>query len=505
MAAIITEKFRLQNASQFAESFSETNEHFYMFLGKATPFTSTTSGGSDTSPPTPVDDITSENYRWDSMIGLNKIVASDTSRVINRRTYLSGTTYDMYEHNISTSNTANNSTASNLFDSTFYFITSANKVYKVLYNLNSSTGNTQALSTEPSFTSPVKQFVGGYYLQYMYTLTNTEVSKFLTTDFMPATTDSTVSSAAESASGDTAPFNGAPIDVFLVTNQGSGYPNGTYYAKVQGDGSGAIIKLVVTSNVITRFGETGVSTIQTDGTGYTFATVSLASSNIYTDASASTLISSSTLTAWNSASAGAITPIISPRVGHGHDAQTELGAHFVMMNTKFEQEEGADITVQNDFRQVGIIKNPTQFGSTSLFTSTTGRQTNAVLLASNSGNFETDEKITQATTGAVGRVVEWDATNKILYYQQERFSNYGVDSSNNTVAFSGTNTINGATSSASGTPSSSSSTVDSAVFASGYSTPELQPDSGDIIYIENRRPISRASDQTEDIKIIVEF
>ena len=72
MAAIITEKFRLQNASQFAESFSETNEHFYMFLGKATPFTSTTSGGSDTSPPTPVDDITSENYRWDSMIGLNK-------------------------------------------------------------------------------------------------------------------------------------------------------------------------------------------------------------------------------------------------------------------------------------------------------------------------------------------------------------------------------------------------------------------------------------------------
>ena len=176
-----------------------------------------------------------------------------------------------------------------------------------------------------------------------------------------------------------------------------------------------------------------------------------------------------------------------------------------MMNTKFEQEEGSDITVQNDFRQVGIVKNPTQFGSTSLFTATTGRQSKAVLLASNSGNFDTDEKITQATTGAVGRVVEWDATNKILYYCQERFSNYGVDASNNTVAFSGTNTITGADSSATGTPSSSSSTVDSAVFTSGYSNPEVQPDSGDIIYIENRRPISRASDQTEDIKIIVEF
>jgi len=61
MAAIITEKFRLQNSAQFLESFSETNERYYMFIGKATPFTSGTSGGSDTAPPTPVDDVTSEN------------------------------------------------------------------------------------------------------------------------------------------------------------------------------------------------------------------------------------------------------------------------------------------------------------------------------------------------------------------------------------------------------------------------------------------------------------
>ena len=40
---------------------------------------------------------------------------------------------------------------------------------------------------------------------------------------------------------------------------------------------------------------------------------------------------------------------------------------------------------------------------------------------------------------------------------------------------------------------------------SGYANPELQPDSGNIIYLENRRPIQRASDQTEDIKIIIEF
>ena len=504
MAAIITEKFRLQNSAQFLEAFSETNERYYMFIGKATPFTSGTCGGSDTAPPTPVDDVTSENYRWDSMIAANQIASSDVSRVVNRRTFVSGTTYDMFEHNISSSNPANNSGATNLYNSTFYFITSENKVYKVLYNLNSS-GNTFALTTEPTFTSPVKQFVGGYLLQYMFTLSTTEVNKFLTTDFHPATTDSTVSSAATTAHGGSAPYNGAPIDAFIVTSQGSGYPDGTYYAKVQGDGSSAILKLVVSSNVITRFGESSVSAVQNDGTGYTFASVSLAGTNIYTDTSASTLISGSTLTSWNSASAGAITVIISPKVGHGFNALDELGAHFVMMNTKLEQDEGSDVTVANDFRQVGIVKNPSQFGSASLFSSSTARMTYAVLLASHSGEYEVDEKITQTTTGAVGRVVEWDTNNKILYYQQERFSDYGIDSSNNATAFSGTNTITGASSSATGTPSTSSSTVDSAVFSSGYSNPEMEPDSGDIMYIENRRPISRASDQTEDIKIIVEF
>ena len=43
------------------------------------------------------------------------------------------------------------------------------------------------------------------------------------------------------------------------------------------------------------------------------------------------------------------------------------------------------------------------------------------------------------------------------------------------------------------------------MFTAGYANPELQPDNGDIVYIENRKPIQRASDQTEDIKLIIEF
>ena len=54
MAAIITEKFRQHNADQFFESFSEASAStYYLFVGKATAFTSGTTGGSDSSPPTP--------------------------------------------------------------------------------------------------------------------------------------------------------------------------------------------------------------------------------------------------------------------------------------------------------------------------------------------------------------------------------------------------------------------------------------------------------------------
>ena len=45
MSAIITEKFRLHNASQFVESFTEASAStYYLFLGKATAFSSTTTG-----------------------------------------------------------------------------------------------------------------------------------------------------------------------------------------------------------------------------------------------------------------------------------------------------------------------------------------------------------------------------------------------------------------------------------------------------------------------------
>ena len=78
MAAIITEKFRLHNATQFFESFSEAAKNaYYLMIGKSTPFTSTTSGGTDETPPTPADDVSSNFYEWDQCVALKNISSTD--------------------------------------------------------------------------------------------------------------------------------------------------------------------------------------------------------------------------------------------------------------------------------------------------------------------------------------------------------------------------------------------------------------------------------------------
>ena len=431
------------------------------------------------------------------MIAAKQIPSTDITYALPRRDWSNGTTYDMYDDDISSSNTAT-SGATNLFDSSFYFITSDYRVYKVLDN----NGGSAYSGSEPTSTSTSPFALGGYVLKYMYALTASEAAKYLTTDYMPVSDDSTVTTAATDGK----------IESLSIT-AGSGYTDGTYYAAVYGDGtsagtsSGAIVRITVSSGSIASFGLTAGSdtTIHDGGAAYTYGTVNLGSSYTFSDAA---LSSSSSM---GSGTGGAVGVIISPKNGHGYSAINELGGHYVMTATTLTQDEGDDVSTANDFREVGLVVDPTTYGTSTVASASTARMTFAVKFSSSSGTFDADEKISNSS-GAFGKVVEWDSTNSILYYHQERFGDYGTNSTTGAyTAFSGTGTITGGTSGATGTPSSSSTETvtlannNTIAFTSGYANPELQPDSGDIIYIENRKPIQRASDQTEDIKLIIEF
>ena len=498
MPAIVTNKFRIHNAEQFKESFSEASPNvYYMMLGRPQAYATSTRGdsrteneGSDAAPITPADDIVTEFYQFDEAIAAKKLGSSDTSYVVPRRNWATGTVYDYYRHDYGnritgTTNTqAANSGATNLYDATFYVVFSAYNVYKCLDN------NSDAASTvEPTGTSTSILSTGdGYKWKYLYTLTASQQTNFLSTDFMGVATDSTVSAAA---------VDGA-LEIVKVKTAGSSYDvsggatTGTITAvPIRGDGSSGVCSVVLASGAVSTV------TVTTAGTGYTFAYIRSADIIAATNAG-------------GNGSGAELDVIIPPKGGHGFNAVKEVGGFYVMMNVNFEGVEtgsGSDVSAANDFRKIALIRDPKSAGSAA--SAATLRATKAVRFASSPtpGTFSVDEEINQATTGAVGKVVEWDSVNRILYYIQTRFNDEGVDSNGNLTNFSAGNVITGqGGTSPTGTPDTTdSSTVNGTTFASGYSVSELDADDGDIIYLENRAPITRATDQTENIKLIVEF
>jgi hypothetical protein len=487
MPAIVTNKFRIHNAEQFSESFSEASPNiYYLGIGRPQAFgtltrgdSRTTNEGSDASPLTPVDSVQDEFYYFDDLLAAKRVTSSDVSYAIPRRNWATGTVYDYYRHDYgnritgTTTTQTSDSGASTLWDSTFYVLSSANHVYKCLDN-NSGANST----VEPTGTSTSILSTGdGYKWKYMYSLSAAQQTNFLSTDFMAVATDGTVSSAAT---------DGA-INVVKIKTAGTGGTDGTHTGiTIRGDGtSAAACSVTISSGAITAV------TVTTAGQGYTFGYITLSDIN----------------TAGGGSLSGAeLDVIIEPKGGHGFNAVKELGGFYVMLNTNFEAGEASnsgDFTTANDFRRVCLIRDPDSGGSSA--TATTLRNTKAILVTSPSGDFTVDEEINQATTGAVGKVVEWDSSNNILYYVQTRFNDHGVDSNGDLTAFSGTNVITGQSSSVTATPSSSTTTVDSILFTSGYNSGEIDADTGDVMYVENRSPITRASDQTENVKLIIEF
>tara|TARA_R110000822_G_scaffold114913_9_gene246681 strand:- start:1922 stop:3388 length:1467 start_codon:yes stop_codon:yes gene_type:complete len=488
MPAIITNKFRIHNAEQFVESFSEATPNiYYLGIGRPQAYTTSTRGdarteneGSDTSPITPVDSIKDEFYTFDDLLAAKKIASSDVSYVIPRRNWTTGTVYDYYRHDYgnritgTTSVQTANSGAVSIWDATFYVVTGDYNVYKCLDNNSNANSTVEPTGTSTSILSTAD----GYKWKYMYTLSASQQVNFLSTDFMAVATNGTVSSAA---------VNGA-ISIVKIKAAGSGGTDGTHTGvAIKGDGSSGVATVTVSGGVVTAVTVTNV------GSGYTFAYIR---NQDIVSAGATSLTGAE------------LDCIIEPKGGHGFNAVGELGGYYVMLNTNFEGTENSnsgDFTVVNDFRKLALMRDPLSGGSAA--TANTLRGTKAVRFAASPapGTFSADEEINQATTGAVGKVVEWDATNRILYYIQTRFNDEGIDVNGNQTAFSGTNVITGQTSGATGTPTGTSETVNNVVLTSGYSSPEVDADTGDVIYVEQRAPITRASDQTENIKLIVEF
>ena len=350
MSAIITDQIRILNAKNFVAGVSSSGNSYYSFIGLPNP--TEIQSDWDTNPPSPKDCFNEENIYWDTMIALKRISASDVRQVVQKRFWSSGTTYDMYRHDYSRSNTAKVSGATNLYSSSYYVLNSDYRVYICLQNGSTpDTPNGKPSLDEPTFTDLEPRSAGtsgdGYIWKYLYTLKPSEVSKFETADFIPV--PSNWDSSSDNAAVRDNAVDGS-IKIVTVTNRGVGLgtANRTYTrVPIKGDGTGAECTIVVNNDQ-----KVESVIVSSQGSGYTYGNVDLKSGNFPTG---------TTMPSFD--------VIIPPKGGHGKDIYRELGAYNVLLYSRIENDnQNPDFITGNQIARVGIVESP-KVSSGSLLTS----------------------------------------------------------------------------------------------------------------------------------------
>ena len=517
MAAIITDQVRILNAGNFIAGVSNASNSYYSFIGLTNPADYQTDWDED--PPSPKDNFDQENDYWNTMVALKKINTDDARRVVPKITWSSGTTYDMYRHDYSRSNTAVVSGSTSLYLATYFVMNSDFRVYICLQNgIDPDNPSGRPSLDEPTFTDLEPRSAGtsgdGYVWKYLYTIKPSDVAKFESTDYMPVPND-WATAADNEAVRDNA-VDGS-IKIVTVTNKGVGLgtANSTYTSvPIKGDGSGAECTITIDGNQ-----QVSSVTVSNQGSGYTFGNIDLAAGGVPTGTTRPTF-----------------NVIIPPQGGHGADIYRELGAYNVLLYSRIENDNNnPDFITGNQIARVGVVENPEQFGSSSVLSADKVSALGALKLVGSgysTATFTADSYFTQTVstgTTAVGRVVSYDQNTGVLKYWQDRslagFNTVGTAQTQPTYGFNleeftsspgtgGAVTITPTTGidlSIDSNFSGISTVINNRTyylgqtFTSGVANPEVKKHSGNIIYVDNRPSITRSSNQKEDIKVILQF
>jgi hypothetical protein len=172
---------------------------------------------------------------------------------------------------------------------------------------------------------------------------------------------------------------------------------------------------------------------------------------------------------------------IGPKLGFGYTPTNDLPSWYIGIAIEAVEAiygDGAYIP----YRQVTIVKNPEyEVGTLDPALSINCLQHLDFGLSDAPTTVTTGALITQPSTGARGIADYYDTTNKYLYYHQ--------DSKTGFVPFN-----------------ASSVSVDASLYdPTGFTTSEYKKQTGDVIFAENRKKISRVGGQTEEITIILQF
>jgi len=475
MAAILTDKFRVVFAEKFRQMISLGENQAILDLGIPPTtlwlFFAKSAEWENGIPIDPVDNQRSKYDIYDQIIGLKKITSSEIRPMIRNNSWQSGSTYDIYRDNYGDISSTQGSIVNyvqslnfeqHLYETNFYVVTSEYKIYKCLNNAK----NGQS-TVEPSSTSNAPFTLSdGYTWKYLFTVNANDFEKFKTDEYIPIPEDTAIDPNNVIAA-DSNNFGGAIYNI-LIDAPGSGYQSGQEF-DITGDGSNGVVRVISTND---QGGITSVKIVN-PGTAYTYAQINTTGGQN-----------------------AVLQPIISPKEGMGARIGRELGAYRLALHAKLDKD---DFVFGNDFSVVGLLNDPTLTTNGSIAIGTKQLTLSSPLV--NNQDTYNDKRIRDTVTGATGRIVHYepDTTSQIytIFYTQENILNFGIDSQGIRRDFEPGNPI------LVGNTGQEGATI--ATGLNSVKDSELKRGSGEIIYIDNRNTISRAEDQTEDFKIILEF
>jgi len=536
VALLLTRSGRVELARSFHRDIQNLNDHIYFTIGRTTPWEDEQ---------LPEDAIDSNYYLNEfrrNIMFVQKITSANICHLARRIDWTSGTVYDPYDDSYSEDNLSE-SGEDNLADANFYVVTDVFNVYKCLDNNGGAQSTTKPEGTGPTNIEHDGNGQDGYIWKFLFQISPADRSKFLDSNFIPVRkltgtptfdvngvldalaitaggsgystapqvtidgdgtgagasctintgtgvvnsitvtaagsgysfadvtftggggsgatasttlgvldTDPSLQSAVESAA------TGGTIGRIVISNGGINYVSGSVTVVITGDGSGATATATVVDGEITKITVTNV------GSGYTFADVTFSSA-----------------TGTNAVARAVIAPID----GHGSNPIRELYANRVgIVSTLFDR-DNEDLTLGNDFRQIGLVKNLKNYPKTAHFTDTTGNASFIVDVdIADEGNYAVDDII--LTNDAVqGKFRVTQKINNVSSYKIHLQKIRGNITSSSTL-----------TNETSNTPGLSINSV---------TPPEFNVSSGEIVYIENRAAVNRNENQAETIKAIVTF
>jgi hypothetical protein len=587
---LITNYFRLHNVNQFKESVSETaNSTYYVFAAKHVTYPD----GDSNIPSLTNSLLDTLTNPYDEMIFGKRVTPSDVAVMVPRYNWTTNTYYNSYKSD------------QDLTSKQYYVTVSSGAAYHTFKCLDNNSNAASVNAPDITQTSADDSYYAtadGYQWKYMYSTTLSTFNKFATTDYMPVVANNLV--VANAVSG--------AIDVISVTYRGSSYNTflsntfistdlriggdttkyyiannavasnnfytGSFIYLTNGTGAGQGRRITdylslggsKTITLATPFNTAPDTTtsyqigpgvnIEGDGDGAAArAIVNTSQSNTISsieiiDRGSNYTRVSATVTGNTSgvSNLAIIEAVLGPKGGHGSNPEYELGASALCMSVTFANTESGTIPTQNDYRAVGVIKDP-------LYANV------VITVGSASGPFSVGETVIQANTGAQGVVTEWDTINTLsltdvngIVLTGNTSVNYLTGQTSGTTSSVVSYQINGQAKNFNTfdqryrytfTPLAGTFTSDEAVYqtdvqlanavfhsntsanlfvthlrgvlntgntltgqSSGatanllFAYPrDIVPNSGEVIYFENESPISRSNSQSETIKIILQF